>query len=298
MALAKATFSALLAPDLRRVYVETGKERPLEYPMVFNVSDMEWNPQTDRQITGLGTMPSKPIGDQFTLDEPIMGTSKSYEAQPFGLAVEIPWELWRDELYGVMRDMVKELARSSRNRMEVDAFSVINNAFDNAFPGFDGVSLCNTAHVGLDGVTRANRPSPDVALSITGVQSMVLRFESMTNERNLPAVLSPTLVLIHANNKFVAREVLGSTGKPYTANNEMNALIQEDLSWMVGHYLTSQTAWWGLASKGSHDLQFLFRDHPIFDSFDDPRSKNAVFTVYQRHTKGFGSYRGVDGSSG
>src|SRR2546425_564197 len=148
--------------------------------MVLNVNDMEWNPVRDQQVSGLGTMPAKAIGSQFTLDEPILGAQVSYDASPFGLAVEIPWELWRDELYGVMRDMVKELARSSRNRMEVDAFSVVNNAFDTNFAGFDGASLCSTSHSGLDGVTRSNRPSPDVGLSITGVQSMVLRFESMT----------------------------------------------------------------------------------------------------------------------
>ncbi len=34
------------------------------------------------------------------------------------------------------------------------------------------------------------------------------------------------------------------------------------------------------------------------DSFDDPRTKNAIFTSYQRHTQGFGTWRGVDGSTG
>lgn len=90
MALSKASYSALLTPDLRRVYVETGAERPLEYEMAFNVDDMDWNPQTDRNISGLGTMPSKPEGTAYVLDEPIMGNSKQYDAQPFGLAVEIP----------------------------------------------------------------------------------------------------------------------------------------------------------------------------------------------------------------
>ena len=48
MTIARAGFTALLKPDLRRVYVETGKERPLEYPLIFNVSDMEWNPIKDQ----------------------------------------------------------------------------------------------------------------------------------------------------------------------------------------------------------------------------------------------------------
>jgi len=70
------------------------------------------------------------------------------------------------------------------------------------------------------------------------------------------------------------------------------------MTWMVSHFLTTTTANFTLAAKGVHDLNFLFRDRPIFDSFDDPWTKNAIFTVYQRHTRGFGAWRGVDGSTG
>jgi hypothetical protein len=65
---------------------------------------------------------------------------------------------------------------------------------------------------------------------------------------------------------------------------------------MVCHYFTNTKQWFVLATKPQHDLHFLWRDRPIFDVFDDPWTKNAVATVWQRHTKGFGSFRGVDGS--
>lgn len=298
MAMQRGGFSPLMIRDLRRVYVEEGKERPLEYPLVFNVIDMTTNPVKDRQVSGLGTMPAKPEGTSFVLDEIIVGPAKEYEAEPFGLAVELTWELWRDELYGVMRDMVKGLARSSRNRQEVEAWSVFNNAFDNNYPGFDGVSLVNAAHPGMDGVTRSNRPVPDIGFSMTGIQNALLSFEAMTNERGMPLLLQPSMIIMGPANKFVAREILGSPNKPYTSDNEINPLNSEDISWMICHYLTSATAWFMLASKSAHDLQFLWRDRPMFDNFDDEWTKNAVFDVYQRHTKGFGSYKGVYGSTG
>ena len=37
MPMGRGNFSALLTPELRRIYEEPGKERPLEYPMLFNV---------------------------------------------------------------------------------------------------------------------------------------------------------------------------------------------------------------------------------------------------------------------
>ncbi len=296
----RGAFSPLLAPDLRKVYVETGKERPMEYPLWVNVPPMEWNPVRDQQISGLGTMPAKPDGTDFVLDQPILGGNKSYTATPFGLGVEITWEMWRDDLYGVMRELIAGLARASRNRKEVSAHAVLNNAFSTSFVGFTpSESLCSTAHVGLDGVSRANRPSPDIQFGITGIQASINRFESMTDERGLPRLMAPTMAMIGPQNKYVAREVLGSSGKPFTADNEINALIEEDLSWMVDHYFSSATMWFLMAPKGTHDLNFFIRDEPIFDSFDDPRTKNAVFTSYQRHTDSqFGAWRGIDGSTG
>ena len=295
----RGAISELLAPDLHKVYVDTGKERPLEYPLFFNVSDMEWNPITDQQVSGLGTLPSKSEGEQFSMDELVIGGTKAYTAAPFGMAVEITWEAWRDELYGVLAEMVKEMARAARNRQEVDAWSVLNNAFSTSYAGFTSAeALCATAHTGLDGVSRANRPSPDISFSQTGIQNAITRFENMTNERNLPQLMAPSMLVIAPENKFVAREILGSPSKAYTTDNEINALVEEDLTWMVTHYLTTTTYWFLCAAKGTHDLNFMWRDHEIFDMFDDPWTKNAIATVYQRHTKGYGSWRGIDGSTG
>jgi hypothetical protein len=54
-----------------------------------------------------------------------------------------------------------------------------------------------------------------------------------------------------------------------------------------------------LAKKGQHDLNFFYRDRPMYDSWDDPTTKNAVFAVYQRHTDSeYGSWKGTDGSTG
>lgn len=295
----RGSISPLVAPDLHKVYVETGKERPKEYPMIFNVETMEWNPITDRNVSGLGTMPPKNETEQFTRDDFIIGTTKTYTAVPYGLAVEISWEAWRDELYGVLQEMVRGLARAGHYREEVDAWSVFNNSFSDSYAGFDASdSLCNTAHDGLDGITRANRPGTDIGLSITGLQNAITRFETTTNERNLPQLLAPSKVIIAPANKFVAREIFGSGSKPYTTQNEINALVDEDLSYFVCHYITTSAYWWLVANKGEHDVNFFWRDQPIFDMFDDPLTKNAIATAYQRHITGYGAWRGIDGSTG
>lgn len=292
------SFSAILTRELRKVYLEVGQERPAEYEQVFNVETMVEKTVKDQQISGLGTLATKAEGARFSLDQPIIGTNKSATAEPFGLAFEITFEMWEDDQYGTMRRMAGQHARASRNKQETEAWSILNQAFNAAVTGFDGKSLCNTAHTTLDGRTVSNRPSTDISLSITAIQNGLFHFHNLTDERNIPSLMHPTMIVIAPENVFTAREILASGGKPFTADNEANALIPEMLRWMVSHYITTSTFWFLLAARGEHDLEFLWRTRPIFDSFDDPWTKNAVFTVYQRHTKRFASWRGVYGSTG
>lgn len=293
-------FSELMAPDLYRVFVDTGEEAPIEFSSILNVIDMPYNPVTDQQISGLGTTPTKGEGEPFDEDQPIIGGTRDYTAVPYGLAIEFTYEAWTDELYGVFKEMVRELRRSSDNRLEVDAHSPLNNATAAGSTGFDGVSLLNDSHprLGSGLAAVANQPAVAVQFSFTAVQNAMQHFHNLEDERGLPRLMAPSMALITPEFYHDAREILGSTGKPLVANNEINSLIADDLGWMVSHYLTSTTLWFILARQGVHDLNFFVRDQPMFDMFDDPRTKNAVATVYQRHIAGFGTWRGVYGSAG
>ena len=299
MAVNRGSISELLAPDLRKVHIETGKERPLEYTLLFNVDDMPWNPMTDQQVSGLSTLEEKPEGDAFTLDEPIIGGTVTYTATAYGLALEVTWEAWRDELYGVMAEMIAEFTRASNNRQEVSAWSILNNAFSASYAGFDtGKSLCSTTHSLLDGATQANRPSPEATLSQTAIQSGLTAFGGFSTHRSLPRLIYPTRLVVDYSKQFLAREILGSGGKPATAENTINAVVDEDLVVQITHYLTTSSYWFLIASPGIHDLNFFWRDRPIFDNFDDPWSRNAVFTIYQRQAHGYGRSGEIYGSTG
>lgn len=291
-------FSELMAPDLYRVFIDTGEEAPIEFSSIFNIIDMPYNPVKDQQISGLGTMPVKDEGEGFDEDQPIIGGTKEYLAQGYGLRIDFTYEAYKDELYGTFQEMVRELRRSSDNRLEVDAHSVLNNAASASFTGFDGLSLINSAHITLGDGTVANRPAVDVQFSFTSVQAGMQAYHNLVDERALPRLMAPSLALVTPEFYHDAREVLGSTGKPLVANNELNALIADDLGWMVSHYLTTNTYWFLLARQGVHDMNFFVRDDPMFDMYDDPNTKNAVATVYQRHVSGFGTWRGVYGSTG
>lgn len=296
----RPAFSALLTPDIWELVEETGKERPEEFSAVLNEVEMDMNPIKMQQAAGLATMPAKPEGSAFTLDQPYLENTKTVTAVPYGMAVEFTWEAWRDELYGFFRDMAREMGRSSRYRMEVDGATPLNNAFSTGTIGFNsGEALCSTSHASpTTGGTQANRPNPDVGFSITGVQTVVLLAHRMKNDRDLPQMAFPEMFIIDAFNLFAAREIFGSGGKPYTPDNEVNAIRSDGFRYFVHHYLSTQTNWFAKAPQGQHRVMFGWRDHPIDDSYDDPSSKNAVFTRYQRHVTWFDDWRGWWGSTG
>lgn len=296
-------FAPLVTPLLRKVFVDTGKERPTEYDKFMNVRDMKWVTETERQVAGLGSMPVKTEGDTFTMDDPILGGAKVYTAVAYGLGVEITREMYLDDLYGYIRGIGKELQKASRNRIEVDAHAPLNNAnsatgINVGFTAGERLYADGTAaqgHLGLDGNLRRNRPTVDVAFGVAGIQDGLEQLEGATNERNRTMMLKTKMVLVSQQNRWAAREVLGSTGRPYTGNNEINALVQDDLTWMIDHYLTDLDSWHALAAKEEHDLNFLMRDEPVINTFDYPLSGNVIVTIWQRHVAGWGSWRGVFG---
>ena len=289
-------FANLLSTKFQGVLLDVGKERPLEYPEWINVRNMMVNPETYLQASGLGQMPQKPEGEQFRRDQPILGGQVNPAAVPYGMLFEVTFEMYDDDLYDIMASQWREMGRSGRYRQEVVAAAILINAFNNSFPGYDGVSLCNTAHPLLGGGTQANRGSPDLTFSVTGIQNMILRAENRVNQRGLQRPVALSRVLLTPTNRFLIREVLGSSGQPQTANNDLNSLVPEALQWRILHYLTSPNDYFAAAGLPDSDAWFLWRNRPRANQFDDPYTENANFSLYQRVAAYFGAYEWIEGS--
>ena len=87
-------------------------------------------------------------------------------------------------------------------------------------------------------------------------------------------------------------------GKPYTANNELNSLLAEDLDFMVCNYLTSKSAWFVTAEKDQHQIKFFDR-HPIDTDYDDDFDTRATKVItFQAFAAGATSWEGTFGSNG
>lgn len=291
-----SAFADLLGTKFQTFLVNVGKEEPRQWTQWIKSVDMETNPYLSEKISGMGAMYVKPEGTQFVADLPITGGNFSVTATPYGQMLSITWEMWRDDKYGVMGEMYADMARSVRFRQEVQAFSAFNNAFGTA-TGYDAATLCNTAHADLDGTTQANRPAVDITISQTAIQAAQQNFDLLNDERSRPLNMTATRLLLHPNNRYLAREILGSSGKPNSAANDLNAIMMDALQWGVSRYLTRTQDWFLMAPMSETDIEFMWRDRPRARTFDDPFVEATDHTTYQRFAVRVGDWRAVYGSS-
>lgn len=287
---ATGAFSALLAPGLRKVYGDELGDRPTEYDKLGKILTSKRNYEDDRQVALLGTTPRKKQGGPTLFDNPIQGNSVRYTHVSYGLGFRVTREMWEDDLYGVMKDASKDLSEANGETIEIQFADILNNVTDSTkYATFDGQPLASTAHVLLGGGTYANRPSTDVELAVASVQAAVENFEKMVNERGRKRLAKPWRFIIPVELKWVAREILGSAYKPYVANNEINSIMDEELTFFVSHYMTSAKQW-GLVGR-KHDLKFFWRTKPRFENGDDFTTGDALFKTFMRFSQGVSDWR-------
>jgi hypothetical protein len=315
VAMVRGAFAQLLASGVHHNLIQflDYQMRDVEYTRWMNVETSEQAFEDEVEYAGVGVMPEKPEGANIIFDDLIQGGTKRYLHLSYGLGSMASWELIEDDKYGVIKQAPKAHSRSALFIREQVTANVLNLGFS-SITTTDGVSLFNTSHPLLGGAnatavgpgvssiisatgTYPNRPSPDAALSFTSLELMVTQFERLIDAQGIPIRFKPRWVIIPPELKFVAREILGSAGRPYSADNELNALLGEDLQFQISHYLTGPRAWFVVTEKDSHQLKFFDR-HPIDTDYDDVFTSRATQMLsFQRFSAGATSWPGTWGSN-
>jgi Mu-like prophage major head subunit gpT len=312
----RGAFAQTLAPGVHHWFLHflDLQMREEEYTKFFNVENSTQAFEDEIEMAGVGAMPEKPEASAVIYDDMIQGGTKRYVHLSYALGSRASWELIEDDQYGIIKQVPKAQARSAMFAREQVAFNVFNLGFSTVVTA-DGVSLFNTAHPLLGGAaatnigpgvssvitatgTYPNRPTPDTDLSFTAIQGMVNQFERLIDSQGIPTRLKPRYLIIPPELKWTAREILGSPGRPYTADNELNALVGEDLHFIMSHYTTSTSAWFVICEKDSQQLKFFDR-HPIDTDYDDDFDTRATKIItFQRFSAGATAWPGTWGSNG
>jgi hypothetical protein len=298
--------SELLEPGLKAIFFNKFKRHPEEYTNYMNVLSSGRNFEEDLTFAGFGSVQEKAEGEPVPFEDPIQGALKRYTHAEYALGFRITRPMWMDDQYGKMKQMTQALAISFSDLVEVKAALLFNNATattPEASLGADDKPLLATDHPLLGGGTWSNKPSVDADISYTAVQNGLINFENLTDHRGLKIRVRPEKVVVAPEFRFVAEEIFKQEAKPNSSDRDDNTVSNKGISVFVSHYFTDSDRWFLLSNPAvdgmaGHSLQFIWRERPIFETYDDKDTKDVKVNGYARFAYSFTEAFGVYGSTG
>lgn len=297
--IATSTISDALDLNLKEIW-QDGLNRPDEvYSKTFNVVNSDKASEKYSYESGFRAMPVKNEGVDAEFDAVRPGVSKTVVNVTYALGYEITEEAIEDNQHSqeTFNKLPQALQASLFETVEAKSAGVFNNGFGTN--GFDGVPLASASHPVLGGGTQSNTPSTQADLSWTTLQAALTSFEQFIDERGLQRKTTPSLLNVPSASWSIAHEILVSEYKPYTGDNEVNAIKIKNLQYITNRWITDTDSWWLLAAKGEHKLMFQWRVRPgALRRGTDFNSTNLKHLSRVRFGVDYTHYIGTYGSSG
>jgi hypothetical protein len=263
MARLTSQFSNLLDARIGKYFYYHLKTWPKEYPQWCQVMTSDQHDERMAGATELG-MPSA-INENEAFPEAafVELPSKTFTHQKYGFRVIASQELIDDERWPVLAKTTAAVSRAMTHRLETQGAYDLVNSFTTATLNSATEYLVQRSHsaiVGSGGAAQHNAPATDVTLGVDSLWAAVTSMTTLDDEAGNPAMIIPDKVVIEANNERTAVEILESEKVAYKATHEVNAIRKKGLTYVIGHYLTSTTAWWLIARQ--KPIYYFFRWQP------------------------------------
>lgn len=221
--------------------------------------------QTDRDIwqsTEIHDMPLHsvvPEGTDYSYSRPNQGASKTIKPVKYGLGFSITMEAVEDGKFDMIAEAIRMMGESARESREIDAMNIFNNGFSSVTTA-DGVSLFNSAHTLPSGGTFSNVLTTAADLSVSSLETMLIDFEkNFVGDSGIKKMIRPECLLVPTDLKRYAREIVGSSLKADTAENNLNSFDQDALRVDSSVHLTDTDAWFLVANPSKNGLRIVDR---------------------------------------
>jgi len=288
-------FAALITPETTQVLWEEYKRLPTEYDRIYNMLGSQRNFETDSQVVGFGLTPQKPEGTPVTFDNAVEGFSVTYDHISYGMGYRVTKEMFDDDLSGKIRQLPQGLGSSSKESIETESAKLFNNGFTTNTGG-NGDPLFSATQTLKGGSTASNTLAVAADLSLTSLEDAIVAFEDTTDDRGLRINQRALTLVVPSGLRYTAKELIETSLKPNTSDNNINPVNDLDMRHMIWHYLDDAKAWFLLGDR--HFINFFWRQRPIFDSAMDFDTGDAKFKITYRFSTGHSDWRGVFGVQG
>jgi hypothetical protein len=301
MAISRSQLLKELLPGLNALFGMEYKRYGEQHKEIYETESSDRSFEEETKLSGFGTAPVKAEGSAIAYDNAQEAWSTRYNHETIALGFSITEEAVEDNLYdSLSARYTKSLARAMSYTKQVKAASVLNNGFNAAYAGGDGVALFSTAHPTVGGGTNSNTAAVQVDLNETSLEAAVIQIAAWTDERGLLIAAKPQKLVIPPALMFVADRLLKTEGRVGTADNDINSLKQMGSipgGTTVNNFLTDTNAWF-LTTDVPNGLKHFVRT-PMSTSMDgDFDTGNVRYKARERYSFGWSDPLGMWGSSG
>lgn len=288
----------LLWPGLHALWGRDYKKHKPEWSQIFAELDSDKNYEEEVEMTGFGLAPVKAQGASVSYDSETQGPTTRYTHVVYGNGFIVTQEEFEDNLYekaGTAR--TEALMFGVQQTIEVIHANILNRAFNSSYTGGDGLELCSTAHVTVDG-TQSNELTDAADLSEASLEDLLIQVMTAENSRGHKINLIGQKLIVPPALFFDAKRILDSDLTPDSANNAANivgGMFPGGL--MVNHYLTDTDAFF-VQTNAPRGLQSFWRRKPAITRDNDFDTENLKVKVVFRCTPGWTEWRQIFGSPG
>ena len=299
MAISRAQLLKELLPGLNALFGLEYARYGEEHKEIYETETSERSFEEETKLSGFSAAPVKNEGTAIAYDNAQEAWTARYNHETIALGFSLTEEAIEDNLYdSLSARYTKGLARAMAYTKQVKAAAVLNNAFNAAYTGGDGVSLLNASHPLVNGGTNSNAPSTAADLNETALENAVIQIAAWTDERGLLIAAKPRKLIVPPALQFVATRLLETELRVGTNNNDINAIKNNGSvpeGYTINHFLTATNAWF-LTTDVPNGLKHFERT-PLQNSMDgDFDTGNVRYKSRERYSFGWSDPLGLYGS--
>lgn len=294
-------FRAIVEPIMNKAFDGIYDQRKDEWKSIFKEEDgIPRSYHEEAVMFNFGSAPEMPDGMPVTYQAGGVLFQKRYLYKVYGLAYAMTKVLVEDGDHIRLGSMFsKALAQALIETKETKCANEINRAFNGAFIGGDGKSLCATDHP-IVGGSLSNVLTVSAALSQTSLEQMLIQVRSAQDNNGKKIRLNPLKMVVAPANLFTAEVLVKSVLRVGTNNNDVNpiksmGLLTSDTA--VISRLTSPTAWF-VKTDEQEGLKVLTRRKLEKSMEGDFETDSVRYKATERYETGWTNWRTLYGTPG
>jgi len=291
----------LLRPGLKAVFGQY-PTYPDQWTEIFKTYQSDKYQEIEVELKYLGAADIKPEGQPIATDSMGQRIITNYIHKRVGLSFTITKEAIEDNLYQQQfPQQAVSLKDSLRVTKNILGANVLNNAFNPEHPIGDGQSVCSASHP-IDGGVFSNTlaGAATVDFSEAGVEQAIIQIQKFPMQSGILAQTMAKKLILPRELQFAASRLLNSAFRTDVANNDINALYNNDYipsGYKINQYLTSPTAWF-IITDAPDGLKHFQRTSVETDTYVDYPTDNVMAKATERYSFGVSNPRGIFGSPG